>query len=249
MKHPERPSWVRNNLAILQVVWNVVSSNCFQWSVFHFQAVQWNGNCCSRLCTRIVNLPHQFLLPCTATIWTNKYWCCRNMYFPDWWLLTWMAWPNLDAVVCHCLCDSTTMYLLQDSRLWLLQSVRWPINTKNREQSSLFGRKLIGDANQGKFLLEKETIEAKQSLPHQEANSEVAIKKALAGRHLFHPLSPTWLPVSLSTTFYIKMPALAHGTAGRDPGVFPWRGLPRRLDYGPPSLRVFRLKSGFHYRS
>ena len=66
-------------------------------------------------------------------------------------LLTWMAWPNLDAAVCHCLCDSPTMYLLQDSRLWLLQSDnKWPINTKNREQSRLFGWKLIGERKSGK---------------------------------------------------------------------------------------------------
>jgi len=39
------------------------------------------------------------------------------------------------------------------------------------------------------------------------SDQEAPIKKALAGRGLFLPLSPT--PISLSTTFYIKMPALS----------------------------------------
>ena len=53
------------------------------------------------------------------------------------------------------------------------------------------------------------------------SDTEAPIKKALAGRGLFLPLSPT--PISLSTTFYIKMPALAQGThiLGRDLVIFP----------------------------
>ena len=104
----------------------------------------------------------------------------------------------------------------------------------------LFGQCLLGNANRGKLILENVTIEVKQSLPHQEANSQgLPSRGLLQVWHLFlSSLSNLALVLFPFTIFYIKMPALAQEThiLGRDPGVFPWRGLSRRLDHGPPSL-------------